>query len=224
MKREVKHKYSETKEYAKAVVLEPMPREVFVKHLRDGIEEVYSKRRNIFNNYLTSLKILESYLIKYNINQIIPDEDFFEEIWDRLLKDTRFNARDYSLASLKKVSRQTREIVNRYFYQKGFTQRIVYTKNVRERFKRFLTLTKNSQEAIEWFEANGKYVENKQVYVPIDNNSNGNEVIKIIHRVTRRELKDKTRDEKIHHAMRFLNIVDKIGFEQATDCPEEFFK
>ena len=215
----IKHQYSEAKNYSKPVVELPMPKDVFIKHARAGVDKLFRRSMTIYRNHCMYVNILEHYLNKYDIQEIVPDESFFNIMWDRIMEDGMLNGRQYSIHSRKKISRTARRIVNEYFYPKGLVQRKVLKKIVMRRYEKFLSLTKKSQEAIVWFEQNGKrvrampvYVDNGKAYVGDDT------VIRTIHLITNKELLPVSKDGKIEHALRFLRIVGKEGFELVTDA------
>ncbi len=95
-------------------------------------------------------------------------------------------------------------------------KRQVLKEIVIQRYEKFFGLTQNSREAIKWFEENGKRVEAVPVYFEKDGDIS-NQLIRMMHRVTKRELKPVTKNGKIEHAIRFLKAVNKNGFEFITD-------
>lgn len=216
----IKHKYGEAEAYAKPVVSQLFPKNIFMGHIREAVEKLYTRSRTILNNHRMWANILEHYLNKYGINEVCPDEDFIKQMWDRLKENGELNGREYKWMTRKKVPRFTRKVINEYFYPNGLVQRDVIREIVIQRYEKFLNLTKNSQDAIKWFEENGKRVEAIPVF--IENGQGGgidpyNQVIRMLHRVTKRELLPVTKSGKIEHAIRFLNDVNKKGFEEATD-------
>lgn len=216
---EIKHKYGNAEASDKPVVSKPIPKGLFLRNVREAVEKLPVRSQVVRNNRRMYVNILERYLNKYGIDEVCPDERFFKEMWDRLKENGDFNDRRYEWQSRKKAPRFTREIINEYFYPKGLVERTIVKDIVRQRYAKFLELTKNSQEAIKWFEENGKRVE--AIPVCVDNGQGGidllNQVIRMIHRVTKRDLLPLTKSGKIEHAIRFLNDVKKTGFEQATD-------
>lgn len=216
----IKHRYVDAEAYAKPVVSQSIPKDIFMRHVREAVEQLYTRSRTLLNNHRMWANILEHYLKKYGINEVCPDETFFKEMWDRLKDDGNFEGRTYQWMTRKKVPRFTRKVINEYFCPKGIVQRDVLKEIVCQRYEKFFNLTKNSQEAIKWFEENGKRVEAIPVFM--ENGQDGgvdpyNQVIRMLHRVTKRELLPVTKSGKIDHAIRFLNDVNKNGFEQATD-------
>lgn len=209
----IKHKFQDAEIYKKSVVENPIPSHIFIQHLREGIKMIYASKRNTFRNAQRMyINMMEHYLEKYNIKDVIPDEKFFEELWNRVMQDGMLNGRIYSVHSRKKVARATRRLVNDYFYAKGLVQRKVLLGIARQRYERFHTLTKNTQRAIVWFEQHGKVVKTIPVYVESKGKSKKGEV-KRIHRVTERLLLPGANANKIQQAMLFLRIIDKNGFE-----------
>lgn len=223
MEIEIKNKYSNADVYAQPVC-EPIPRDTFLEHMQDGVKKIFSsKTKTHLAVNLSYVHILDTYLDKYKINLVLPNEQFFDEMWDRMIQDGRLNGRVYSLHTRKKVARATRKIVNEYFYTKGITKRKILLEVERQRYERFLSLTELSQRAIKWFEENGKVVKAIPVYVNNNGNGNGSDfnsedmLIKTIHRITDRRLLPVTNYGKIQLAMLFLRVVGKNGFEYAID-------
>ncbi len=214
----VPYPYSDADQYAKPVVSQPMPKDVFMTHIREAVEKVYIRTRAMLSNHRMYANILGHYLNKYGIEEVCPDESFIEQMWDRLKESGQFDGREYEWLTRKKVPRFTRKVINECFSPNGLVQRTVLKEIVIGRYERFFKFTKNSQEAIKWFEQNGKRVEAMSVLV-----QNGeteinpyNEIIRSIHRITNRELLPLTKNGKIEHAIRFLEYVNKNGFEEAT--------
>jgi len=223
MEIEIKNKYSDADVYAQAVC-QPIPRDIFIKHMRDGVEKIFSsKTKTHLKVNLSYVHILEGYLDKYKINPVVPDEQFFNEMWKEMNHNGKLNGKVYSLNTTRKVARATRKIINEYFHPKRITQRKVLLEVERQRYERFFSLTKLSQRAIKWFEENGKIVKAMPVYVNNNSNNKGNDfsngdmLIKTIHRITDRKLLPVTNSSKIQLAMLFLRVVGKHGFEHATD-------
>jgi len=220
MEIEIKNKYSDADVYAQAVC-QPIPRNIFVKHMRDGVEKIFSsKSKTHLKVNLSYVHILEGYLDKYKVNPVVPDERFFDEMWDRMNHNGKLNGKVYSLNTTRKVARAIRKVVNEYFYPKRITKRKVLLEVERQRYERFFSLTKLSQKAVKWFEENGKIVKAMPVYVTNNNGSdlsNGDMLIKTIHRITDKKLLPVTNSSKIQLAMLFLRVVGKNGFEHATD-------
>jgi site-specific recombinase XerD len=199
--------------FALPVVKEPINKGVFLKSVRAGVEELFSRTQTILNNHRMYANILGYYLDKYGINEIVPDEGFFNTMWDRLMSDAYLNGRNYSVHSRKKIARVTRRIVNEYFLPRGIVQRKVLTKIVRKRYERLLALTKKSQDAVIWFEQNGKQVRAMPVLIQNPDGSTSHEMIKTVHRIKNKNLLPVSKSGKIEHALRFLEIVKKNGFE-----------
>jgi len=223
MKIKIKNKYSNADIYAQAVS-KPISRDVFIKHIQDGVEEIFSSKTKIHLTVnLSYVHILEGYLKKYKINSVVPDEQFFDEMWDRMNQDEKLNGKIYSFHTRKKVARATRKVINEYFYPKGITKRKVLLEVEKQRYERFFNLTKLSQKAIKWFEENGKVIKAMPVYVNTNGNANGSDLnnrdmlIKTIHRITDRKLLPVTNSSKIQLAMLFLRVVGKNGFEYVTE-------
>jgi len=170
---------------------------------------------------LSYIRIIEDYLDKYGLENVAPGEDFFAELWDRMMEDGGYCGKAYSIHTRKKVARSGRKIINEYFFSRGITKRKVLLKVEMDRYKRFFSLTKQSQDAIKWFEDNGKMVKAITVYVndgnkDISNGDTSNMVIKAIHSITNRQLLPTTISQKISTAMRVLDIVGKNGFEDVN--------
>ena len=214
----VKYLYSDADEFSKPLMAEPMPKAAFMAHIREAVEKLYIRTRTMRHNHRMYANILEHYLNKYGINDVMPSESFIQEIWDRLKESGEFPERAYEWATRKKVPRFTRKVINEYFHPNGLVQRKLLKEIVIGRYERYFKITKNSQEAIKWFEQNGKRVEAKSVYVQKSDEDIDpeNEVIKTIHRITNRELLPLTKNGKIEHALRFLEYVNLNGFEEAT--------
>lgn len=213
----IKHPYSAARAYSQPVVKEPISKDAFMTHIRAGVEVLFTRTQVILNNHRMYANILKHYLDKYKINEVVPNEGFFNTMWDRLMEDGFLNGREYSVHSRKKVARSARWIVNEYFYPQGLVQRKILTKIVMQHYEKFFSLTKKSQDAIIWFEQHGKLVRAMPVLVERKNGSINNETIKIMHRIANRELLPISKCGKIEHAMRLLRIVEKDGFEFVTE-------
>lgn len=216
---QIKYLYSEADQFGKPIISQAMPKSVFLAHIREGVETLYIRTRTMLANHRMYSNILEHYLNKYEINDVIPNETFIQEMWDRLKESGEFEARNHEWGTRKKVPRFTRKLINEWFSPKGLVQRKLLKEIAIGRYERYFQLSKNSQDAISWFEQNGKRVEAMAVYIQrgeadIDPN---NEVMKTIHRISNRELLPLTKNGKIEHAIRFLEYVNLRGFEEATN-------
>lgn len=211
----IKNKYGEAESYAKPIVPRPIPKDVFMENVREAVEKMYARSDVTRNNFRMRANILGHYLNKYGMNEVTPDEQFIKKMWDRLKENGQFEARAYQWETRKKVPRFTRDVINDFFFSKGLVERQVLKEIVNQRYEKFLELTPNSREAIKWFEENGKRVEAIPVY--FENNGDiSNQHIRMMHTVTKRELKPVTKSGKVEHALRFLKAVNKNGFEFIT--------
>lgn len=217
----IKHQYRDASAYASAVVLQPITKTVFMKHIREAVEKLFNRTNVILNNHRMYANVLEHYLNKYEISEIVPNEEFFGKMLERFKHDGVLNGKEYRWMTRKKVPPFTRHVINEYFFPKGMTQRKIAKEIIKQRYDKFLQLTENSQKAISWFEAHGKRVEALPVYVEDKDKIGG---VKTIHRVTKRELLPVTKSGKIDHALRFLHDVKKNGFELATDSDVKKFE
>ncbi len=223
---DVKYLYSESAQYATPVFIQDMPRAVFMRYVREGVEKLFSRTESTLRNYRMYANILEQYLIQYEIHNIQPKESFIKEMWDRLKESGQFSERSYEWATRKKVPRFTRQVVNEHFLPSKLAQRKLVKEIAIQRYERLFKLSENSQQAIKWFEQNGKRVEAKFVIVQngdTEINPN-NQMIRTIHQITNRLLLPLTKSGKITHAIRFLEFVNKNGFEEATNEDVEKFK
>jgi integrase len=223
MKTEIKNKYSTADIYAQPVC-EPIPKKGFVSHLKEGARTIFSNKEIQLDVNLSYIRIMESYLDKYGIDSVVPGEDFFVELWDRMMKDGNYCNKTYSVHTRKKVARAMRKIINEHFLPKGITKRRVLLEVEMARYRRFFSLTKQSQDAIKWFEDNGKVVKATSMYInngtsDINIPDTSNMLIKVIHTITSRKLLPVTISQKIYAAMRVLDVVGKNGFEYLT--PED---
>jgi len=215
---QVKYMYSEADQFSKPLFSEAMPKDVFMEHIRKAVETLYIRTRTMLSNHRMYANILEHYLNKYGIDVIMPNESFIQEMWDRLKENGQFNDRAYEWLTRKKVPRFTRKVINEYFYPNGLAQRKLLKEIVIGRYERYFKLTSNSQDAIKWFEQNGKRVEAMAVFIQKEDTDldPNNEMVKTIHRISKRDLLPLTKNGKIEHAIRFLEYVNLNGFEEAT--------
>jgi integrase len=211
----IKNKYGEAESYAQPVVSQPIPRDIFMGYVREAVDKMYVRVSVTRNNFRMRTNILEHYLNKYGINEVNPNEQFIKEMWNRLKENGEFEARDYQWGTRKKVPQFTREIINDFFFSKGLVQRKILKDIVCQRYEKFFELTPNSREAVKWYEENGKGVEAKPVYFE-DNGDTSNHSMKMIQRITNKDLKPLTKNGKVEHALRFLKAVNKNGFEFIT--------
>jgi site-specific recombinase XerD len=216
MKVETKNRYSDAKIY-QVPPCEPIPKDTFIKYLKDGVNFLYGHRsRDIINLKNSQVNILKGYLDFYKIEQIIPDEEFFDLLWKRTKESLKLNGKTYSEHTRKKIGRSIRMIVNEYLYDKlGILKRRILREVEIQRYERFFQLTKKSQEAIIWFENNGKIVR----AIPVIVNGNGSDNldesdIKFVKRITNRSLLTNTNYTKVQMAMLFLRVIGKDGFEK----------
>jgi integrase len=212
----INNKYGEAESYAQPIVSKPIPKDTFMGCVREAVDKMYARSNVTRNNFRMRANILEHYLGKYGINEVSPDEQFIKEMWDRLKENGEFEARDYQWETRKKVPRFTRDVINDFLFPKGLVKRQVLKEIVSQRYEKFFELTLNSREAIKWFEENGKRVEAIPVYFEKDGDIS-NQLIRMMHRVTNRELKPVTKSGKVEHVLRFLKAVNKNGFEFITD-------
>ncbi len=220
MKTEIKNKYSDADIYAQPVC-DPIPKKDFISYLRAGARTIFSEKEVQLDVNLSYIRIMEAYLKKYGIESVVPGEDFFSELWVRMMEDGGYCDKTYSIHTRKKVARDMRKIVNEYFLSKKLTKRRVLLDVEMGRYKRFFNLTKISRDAIKWFEENGKVVRAFPVYINNGNNginttNTSDMVIKTIHSITNRKLLPVTISQKIYAAMRLLDIIGKKGFEDVT--------
>ena len=217
MKIEIKNRYSNARLYQEPPC-KPIPKEEFVNRLKDGVNFICEGRSQKFINlYSSHVNLLQGYLNKYGIKTVVPDEDFFDTLWKRTQADTVLNGKKYSPLTAKKIARTIRKIVNAYLYIKeGALKRKVLLEVESKRYERFFALTKLTQDAIIWFEENGRIV--KAMPVLVNGTGSGTEemLIKMVHRVSDKKLLVNTNYTKIQLAMLFLRVIGKNGFEQAT--------
>lgn len=216
MNNKLKNPYSEARNYLKPVIDQSMPKDTFMHYVRNAVEDDYTRSKVILNNHRMYANILEYYLEKYDIKEIVPDEEFFNTMWDRLMADAELNGRQYSIFSRKKVARTVRKIVNSYFLARRLVNREVLIKKVIQRYEKFFALTPNSQEAILWFENNGKLVQAQTVAIEGKDGLVDHSSLRVVHRLTNKDLLPISKSGKIDHALRLLHIVGKKGFEQIT--------
>lgn len=216
---EIRHKYCGVDQYLAPVVVKSFPRDVFMKHVREGVQVVFSRSNDILKINRVYANVLEQYLEKYEVSDIVPDESFIEKIRLTLKEDGLINTRGkpYREMTRKKISRFARQVINEYFFPKGLVKRKLLIEVGRQKYERFLKLTKNSQEAIKWFEGNGKVVRALPVYVETgdkdDLSRNGESRIKRILKVADRKLLSVPNATKIQQALLLLKIINKRGFE-----------
>ena len=217
MKIEIKNRYSNARLYQEPPC-NPIPKEEFVSQLKDGVKFICEGRSQKFINlYSSHVNLLQGYLNKYSIKTVVPDEDFFDILWKRTQADTVLNGRKYSPLTAKKIARTIRKITNAYLYIKeGTLKRKVLLEVESKRYERFFALTKLTQDAIIWFEENGRIV--KAMPVLVNGTGSGNEemLIKMVHRVTDKRLLVNTNCTKIQLSMLFLRVIGKTGFEQTN--------
>lgn len=224
MDTKIKHKYCDAVRYRAPVIDKPMSREVFLKHIRRGVEKIFSRTENLLKINGTYAKALETYLYKYDIQEIVTDESFVEKIRLDLLNDGLINQRgsSYRLMTLKKISRFTRQVINEYFYPNKLVKRRLILESTRQKYERFLCLSKEAQDAICWFEENGKVVKTLPVYVEDPSQGgipgNGNPSIRRIITITDRNLLPVPNATKIQQVLLFLRIIGKDNFKDVVEA------
>lgn len=215
MKIEIKNRYANARLYQRPPC-EPIPRDKFIGYLKDGVKFLCKGKarqtKNIFNSHVN---LLGGYLDKYGFKKVVPDEDFFDTLWKIAQTDTEINGRTYSSFTAMKLGRTVRKIVNSYMYEKlGILKRKVLLEVESRRYERFFKLTKLSQDAVIWFEENGRIVKAMPVLVSSNDKKDGEMLIKMIHRVTDKKLLTNTNYTKIQLSLLFLRVIGKNGFEK----------
>src|ERR1700677_4565603 len=74
----IQNKYGEAESYAKPVVSQPIPKDIFMGYIREVVEKEYDCSNVTRNNLRMRANILEHYLNKYGINEVAPDEQFIK--------------------------------------------------------------------------------------------------------------------------------------------------
>lgn len=231
MKFRIENRYRDASKYLIPPCV-PMPREKFIASLVVGIPHVVPKEEGAVTKvYESHVRIAKLYLEKYGINELVPDETFFQTMWKRLKIGGEANGdlgpKKYSSATTQRAVRGIREIVNRYFFSEGIISRPILLEVEWNRYQRFFALTPQSQKAVVWFEENGRIVKAFPVLIV---NGNGGEThsegspIRYVPRIVDKKLLPYTNYQKIQQAFRFLESIGKNGFELVTDEDVEKFK
>ena len=228
MKKEIKNKYADADIYAQPVCA-LMPVKNFLALLEAGARAIYQNKKTQLGNCLTHLRLVKGYFDKYDIESVVPGEEFIDELLKQLMQDGECGGKIYSAHVRRKVPRTVRKIANEYLLPKGLITRTVLLEVEINRFRRFWRLTPLSQQAIKWFEQHGKVVKATPVYV--SDRTNGQEasstddlVMKYVYRVTGRDLLDGPNSAKILAAMRVLDYIGKDGFEYLGPADGEKYK
>jgi integrase len=231
MKTEIKNKYCDADKYLQPVS-DPILTQDFLDHLKVGALAMFPGKymETHLKVFLSHVHVLKGYLDKYGIGSVVPGEEFFAEMRARMLNDFEYGGKTYSIHTMKKAPRDIRKIVNEFFLDRGITKRKVLLEVEIDRYRRFWNLTKQSQDAIKWFELNGTVVKATPVYV--NDGKNGTDptntddlVMKYIYRVTGQKLLAVTNASKINAGIRLLEHSGKNGFEYLTrDDGEKFQK
>ncbi|MDP3732039.1 MAG: hypothetical protein Q8R31_03275 [Candidatus Omnitrophota bacterium] len=152
MKIEIKNRYSNARLF-QGPPCPAIPKDKFITYLKDGVKFVCAdKSRSITNIFNSHVNLLKGYLDKYNVKKVVPDEVFFDSLWNRSQADTELNGKRYSPLTAKKISRTIRKIVNGYMYGKlGILKRKILLEVEYGRYERFFKFTKLSQDAVIWF-------------------------------------------------------------------------
>jgi len=216
VKVEIKNRYVNAKLYQQPPC-KPIQREDFVNYLKDGVRFICSDKSSAITNLFNShVNLLKGYLEKYNFDTIVPDEDFFDDLLKKTQADTEVNGKTYSPITAKKFGRTIRKIVNTYLYEKkGILKRKILLGVEYKKYERFFELTKLSQDAVIWFEENGRVVKAMPVLVNNGTSTKEEMLIKMVHRVTDKRLLVNTNYSKIQLSLLFLRVIGKNGFEQA---------
>ena len=205
---------------------EPFLIEAFIDLLHKANQET-THNPKVIRVFKTRINTFAEYLKRQNIPTFIPDEFFLLKCIEDFKNQTmriRFTSQRFDVYYSDYVEiraiRDVRLLINHYFLERKIISRPILLKVVRERYKRFFKLTPNTQQAIAWFEVNGRRIRAVPTYDPSGGPIN---MVKYIYHITNQKLLPNTTYGKINHAINFLNVVGKNGIEQVSDADLEKF-
>jgi len=176
------------------------------------------------------IRIFEEYLTRNQISSFVPNETFLLKCSQDLqaqplqakFKGSKESANYSTFVKIKTV-REVRILLNRYFLPRQIIKRPILLGIVRKRYDRFLALTENTQQAIAWFEENGRAIKAIPVYYGEHGDTGTPDTIKYIYKVTDKRLLPNTAYGKVNHLMHFLKVVGKNGIEIVDEKDLQIF-
>lgn len=198
----------------------------FIESLRKANQEIV-RNPKVFKVHKTRINSFQEYLERNNIQSLVPDELFLLKCvhyFQAQKLQVRFKGSrsDLYYSDFVKIRaiRDIRMLINRYFLPQEIITRPILLKIVYERYERLFKLTKNTQQAIIWFENNGRRIKSVPTYDPSGGPMN---MVKYVYHVTNQKLLPNTAYGKINHVINFLSLVGKHGIEQVNDTDLERF-
>jgi len=202
---------------------EPFPSEKLVELLYRANVSI-TRNRSSFRIFRTRIEVFGEYLKKHRIESLIPDENFLLKCLDDFKKDpplkrTKGSSKTHSYSRYVKIRtiREARILLNRYFFPKEIIKRPILIDLVRRRYERFLRLTRNTQQAIAWFEDHGRMIKALPVYKEGNSQIGTPDTIRYIYRITDKKLKPASTIGKVNHVLNFLSVVEKNGIENVGE-------
>ena len=194
-------------------VTDPIDSERFIKLLGDGIRHIYRKKSG-YKKAKVSINILDRYLKKYAISNVVPDEKFLILLKQRLSTEfTSPSGNVYGKTIRKQVISHIRNLINLYFLQEGIAKRQLLWEGVFGKYAKLLDLTGRTQEGIIWYSQEGKHIQSEKVLIQSDD---GQPAVREVYSMTRKDLSSKVKEDRIARGLFLLNYCGKKGFEEIT--------
>jgi len=204
-----------------APVAKPIVSTRFLDLLNEAVEHV-SLSKSDYKKTKVCIGIIKRYLDEYSIREVVPDERFFILLREKLYAGFK-SARNkpYKTDVCRQVIICVRKLINSYFLQKGITKRELIHELAFKKYERILRLSKRTQDAISWYEQEGKHIQSEKVLVQ---SSDGQPSIREIHRITRKLLSSTVRNKRIERALTLLTYCGKNGLEDIDKDDLESFR
>lgn len=135
---EITNKFSDALKYSDPPS-GPIPASALICHLNDAALFLHEEdpRLTVFRARRMYVACFASYLSKKGIQEVVPDETFFEQIGKNIMETEVVRkecetTKSYSADSIKAIPRTIRYLVNSYFYPRDLTCRLICRLNAKD--------------------------------------------------------------------------------------------
>ncbi|MDP3920941.1 MAG: tyrosine-type recombinase/integrase [Candidatus Omnitrophota bacterium] len=211
--------YNNVNKYADAYTLEIPPSKTpfetaqFIIYLKQAAESLFpiasSKKKHF--EVLVPINVLERFASTTNLAEIMPDESFFEgfraAFQDKL--KNKYN-KPYAKSQLNRTVDAIRYLVNNFFYQRHLVSRKILERKVYFKYKRFLSISKITQNLLIQYENDGRAIDASKKYFEA---ALGREQFRYQVKREARRLSDYNRKVRVAAVLTMLDILNKKGIE-----------